>query len=204
VPLIAELRERARRLKTEVLALYHAARHPRTPWYAKLFLVAILAYALSPIDLIPDFIPVLGLVDDVVLLPLAIVLAVKMVPPEVMSECRARASQQRPGGSWLGRLGAALIVLIWLALIVLAAVWAHEAFARERGQPFFLSFSESSLNVPIALASSAPASSRASASQKAVDFPPWRTRPSAVTLSPKLPFMKPTERSTVSTPPATP
>jgi len=129
VPLIAELKRRARGLKAEVLALYLAARHPRTPWYAKLFLVAILAYALSPIDLIPDFIPVLGLVDDVILLPLAIVLAVRMVPPEVMSECRARASQQRPGGSWMGRIGAAFIVLVWLAFIVLAAMWAHNTFA---------------------------------------------------------------------------
>jgi len=131
VPLIAELKRRARELKTEVLALYLAARHPRTPWYAKVFLVAIVAYALSPIDLIPDFIPVLGLVDDIILLPIAIVLAVKMVPAEVMSECRARASRLQLSGSWMGRVGAAFIALLWLALIVLAAMWAHRAFAYE-------------------------------------------------------------------------
>jgi len=131
VPLIAELKRRARELKAEVLALYLAARHPRTPWYAKVFLVAIVAYALSPIDLIPDFIPVLGLVDDIILLPIAIVLAVKMVPAEVMAECRARASQLQLSGSWMGRVGAAFIALLWLALIVLAAMWAHRAFAYE-------------------------------------------------------------------------
>jgi uncharacterized membrane protein YkvA (DUF1232 family) len=129
VPLIEGLKQRARALKAEVLALYLAARHPRTPWYAKAFLVAIVAYALSPIDLIPDFIPVLGFVDEIVLLPFAIVLAVKMVPAEVMAECRARASQLRPNGTRLGRLGAGLIVLLWLTFVALAAVWAHGAFA---------------------------------------------------------------------------
>ena len=130
VALIAYLREQARRLKTEVLALYLAARHPGTPWYAKLFLVAIVAYALSPIDLIPDFIPVLGLVDEIVLLPFAIAFAVKMVPAEVMADCRERALQQRPDGSRAGRIGAAIIVLLWLGLIVLAAIWAYDSFAR--------------------------------------------------------------------------
>src|SRR5882672_11331900 len=129
---IAELKQRARRLKTEVVALALAARHPDTPWYAKLFLVAIVAYALSPIDLIPDFIPVLGLVDEIVLLPIAIVLAVKMVPAGVMAECRARASQHVQTASWMGRIGAALVVLIWLALIALAAIWAHNTFAHDR------------------------------------------------------------------------
>lgn len=127
--LIGGLKGRARRLKAEILALYLAARHPRTPWYAKAFLVAIVAYALSPIDLIPDFIPVLGFVDEIVLLPFAIALAVKMVPAEVMAECRAQASQLRLGGTWLGRLGAGFIVLLWLTLAVLAAMWAHSAFA---------------------------------------------------------------------------
>jgi len=133
--LIARLKERARALKAEVLALCLAARHPRTPWYAKAFLVAIVAYALSPIDLIPDFIPVLGFVDEIILLPLAIVLAVKMVPADVMSECRSRASQLQPG-TRMGRIGAALIVLFWLALIVLAAMWAHSSFAHQDTREF--------------------------------------------------------------------
>jgi len=129
VPVIAGLKERARRLKAEVVALYLAARHPGTPWYAKLFLAAIVAYALSPIDLIPDFIPVLGLVDEIVLLPFAIILAVKMVPAGVMAECRERALRQDAKGSWMGRIGAAFILLLWLALIVVAAIWAYDSFA---------------------------------------------------------------------------
>jgi len=136
VPVVERLKERVRHLKSETHALYLAARHPRTPWYAKLFLAAIVAYALSPIDLIPDFIPVLGLVDEIILLPFAIVLAVKMVPAEVMSECRARASRLQLAGSWMRRVGAAFIALLWLALIVLAAMWAHNSFAYGRSRNF--------------------------------------------------------------------
>lgn len=121
---IAALKARARQLKSEVHALYLAARHPGTPWYAKLYLIAIVAYALSPIDLIPDFIPVLGFVDEIVLLPFALLLAVRLVPASVMSECRARVLQQRPDDSRWGRWGAVFIGLVWLALIVLIAVWA--------------------------------------------------------------------------------
>jgi uncharacterized membrane protein YkvA (DUF1232 family) len=133
---IAGLKERARQLKSEVHALYLAARHPRTPWYAKLFLVAIVGYALSPIDLIPDFIPVLGLVDEIILLPFAIALAVKMIPPDVIEECRAQAAQAQLRGSRMGRIGAAFVVLVWLALIVLAAMWAHSTFAYDSKREF--------------------------------------------------------------------
>ena len=129
---LAKLKERARQLKSEVYALYLAGRHPRTPRYAKLFLLAVVAYALSPIDLIPDFIPVLGLLDEIILLPLAIALAVKLIPEGIMAECRAEAARERPKGSWLGRVGAAFIALLWLAFIVAIGVWAHGAFASER------------------------------------------------------------------------
>jgi uncharacterized membrane protein YkvA (DUF1232 family) len=136
MPWIADLKQRARQLKTEVVALALAARHPDTPWYAKLFLVAIVAYALSPIDLIPDFIPVLGLVDEIVLLPFAIILALKMVPEGVMAECRAQAAQVQLSASWTGRIGAAFIVLLWLALVVFAAIWAHNTFAYDSKREF--------------------------------------------------------------------
>ena len=132
--MISKLKVRVRQLKAEVFALYFAAQHPKTPWYAKLLIVAIVAYALSPIDLIPDFIPVLGLLDEIILLPLGIVLVLKMVPVDVMSECRARALAQPPSGSLVGRIAAAVIVLLWLTLAVLAAIWAHNAFAFERGR----------------------------------------------------------------------
>jgi uncharacterized membrane protein YkvA (DUF1232 family) len=126
--LIANLKTRARQLKAEVTALYLAARHPRTPWYAKALIAAIVAYALSPIDLIPDFIPVLGFVDEIVLLPFAIVLAVKLVPAEVMAECRAKAQETGRVATRAGRIGAAVIVVLWLAAIMLVGMWAYERF----------------------------------------------------------------------------
>ena len=89
--MLESLKLRVGRLKREIHALALAARHPRTPWYAKALIGGVVAYALSPIDLIPDFIPVLGYLDDLVLVPLGIVAAVKLVPPDVMAECRARA-----------------------------------------------------------------------------------------------------------------
>jgi uncharacterized membrane protein YkvA (DUF1232 family) len=126
------LKTRARQLKSEVYALYLAGLHPQTPRYAKLYLLAIVAYALSPIDLIPDFIPVLGLLDELILLPFAIALAVKLIPQNVMAECRARAAEEQPSGSRLARYGAAFIGLLWLAFIAAAALWAYSAFAHER------------------------------------------------------------------------
>jgi len=131
---LASFKARAAELRREVLAIYLAAKHPRTPWYAKALLVAIVGYVLSPIDLIPDFIPVLGLLDEIVLLPFALVLVVKLVPEDVMAECRARALERRPEGAALGRIGAAFIVLVWIALIVLALMWMSAA-ARAQGWP---------------------------------------------------------------------
>ncbi len=113
-------RERARQLRTEVHALVLALRHPRTPWHAKLLAAAVVAYAASPIDLIPDFIPVLGLLDDLILVPLGIALVIRLVPPDVYAECRARASsgEALPGG----RGAAVVIVTLWVALAVSAVL----------------------------------------------------------------------------------
>jgi uncharacterized membrane protein YkvA (DUF1232 family) len=88
--LLKELKRRARYLKSETFALYLAARDPRTPWYAKLVVAGIVAYAFSPIDLIPDFVPVLGYLDDLVLIPAGIALAIRLVPDPVLMECRAQ------------------------------------------------------------------------------------------------------------------
>jgi uncharacterized membrane protein YkvA (DUF1232 family) len=120
--MMERLRRWARRLKVESTALYLAARDPRVPWYARLFLLAIVAYALSPIDLIPDFIPVLGYLDDLILLPLGIWLALRMVPPGVMEDCRARAAEIVASGRPSSRAGAIAIVVIW---VVLAAVLVY-------------------------------------------------------------------------------
>lgn len=115
------LRDWAQALKRDTLALYYAARDPRTPWLAKLVVGLVVAYALSPIDLIPDFIPVLGYLDDLLLLPLGIWLAIRLLPAEVLAECRARAALEleRPRS----RAAPAVIVAIWIALAVLAGWW---------------------------------------------------------------------------------
>jgi uncharacterized membrane protein YkvA (DUF1232 family) len=110
--LVGRLRYRARQIKRDTYAVYLACRDPRTPWYAKAFAGGVVAYALSPIDLIPDFIPVLGYLDDLILVPLGVALAVKMIPETVLVECRARAqiASERP----TNRIAAAVIVAIWL------------------------------------------------------------------------------------------
>src|SRR3712207_2778892 len=89
--MLARLRQRARQLKTDLYALYLAARDPRVPWLARIVVACVVGYAFSPIDLIPDPIPILGYLDDLILLPLGIALALKLIPPVVMAECRARA-----------------------------------------------------------------------------------------------------------------
>lgn len=126
---LAELRGRARRLRTEALALYLAARHPSTPWYAKLLVAAIVAYAFSPIDLIPDFIPVLGILDDLIILPAGIVLAIRLVPATVLDECRRRAHAAFRDGRPVSRVAATVIVLIWLTLAALSIIWVSQALA---------------------------------------------------------------------------
>jgi uncharacterized membrane protein YkvA (DUF1232 family) len=126
--LLTEFKQRVRRLKAETFALYLAARHPGTPWYAKVFIASIVAYAFSPIDLIPDFVPVLGYLDDLILIPMGIALAIRMVPPAVLAECRARAQEVMSEGKPVSRIAGAVIALIWVALAVLLAVWAYETF----------------------------------------------------------------------------
>jgi uncharacterized membrane protein YkvA (DUF1232 family) len=121
--LLAQLKQRARRLKTDTFALYLAARDPRTPWYAKALAAVVVAYALSPIDLIPDFVPVLGYLDDLILIPLGIALAIRLVPRAVLEECRARAQEGLQGGKPVSRTAGAVIVAIWVAAIAFCVVW---------------------------------------------------------------------------------
>jgi len=117
----------ARTIKRDVVALWYAARDPRVPWYAKAVAACVVAYALSPIDLIPDFIPVLGYLDDLVIVPLGIIAAVKLVPHELMAEFRERASRlaQRPKSY----AGAAIVVALWIsaALLILWLLWRRHA-----------------------------------------------------------------------------
>ena len=120
--LVARLRQWARTLKRDVIALYLAIRDPRVPWYAKAVAACVAAYALSPIDLIPDFIPVLGYLDELVVLPLGILLAAKLVPQEIMAELRAEAEGKR-GERPVSRVGAAVIIGIWIVAVLAAVYW---------------------------------------------------------------------------------
>lgn len=119
----ASLKAWAKRIKRDGVTLWFAGKHLRTPWYAKALGIFVVAYALSPIDLIPDFIPVLGYVDDMLLLPALIWLTVKLLPPEVLAECRNQADawMQANGAKPRSRFGIVLIVLVWLS--VGAAAW---------------------------------------------------------------------------------
>ena len=115
--MVSSLRQWARAITRDVHALYLAARDPRVPWYAKLLAGAVAAYALSPIDLIPDFIPVLGYLDDLLIVPAGVLLVVALIPPGIMAEHRAAAEAARDKPRSMN--GAIVIVAIWTALTVL-------------------------------------------------------------------------------------
>ena len=114
----ARVRGWARRWKRDAYALLLATRHPRTPWYAKLVAALVAAYAFSPIDLIPDFIPVLGYLDDVIIVPLGIALAIKLIPADVMAECRRRADESRPSSKPKNWIAGGFMVALWLLAVV--------------------------------------------------------------------------------------
>ena len=117
--LISKAKIWAKSLKRDIVALWLAARDRRVPWYAKVMAGAVAAYALSPVDLIPDFIPVLGYLDDLIIVPLGILLAVKLVPPQVMAELRAEAALRasRP----TSRTGLVFILAVWACCIIFLA-----------------------------------------------------------------------------------
>ena len=114
--LLARLKGWARAIERDLHALWLAVRDPRSPWYARALAMALAAYALSPIDLIPDVVPVLGYLDDAILLPLGILVVIRLIPPAVLEDCRARAAEvaHRP----VGRAAAVVIVAVWLAVAV--------------------------------------------------------------------------------------
>jgi uncharacterized membrane protein YkvA (DUF1232 family) len=123
--MLQALRARARGLKAETLALYLAARDPRTPWTAKLLVGLVVAYALSPVDLIPDFVPVLGYLDDLILVPLGLALAIRLIPRQVLAECRSRAAARFRDGAPVSRVAGAAIIVIWVTVAVLCAAWGY-------------------------------------------------------------------------------
>jgi uncharacterized membrane protein YkvA (DUF1232 family) len=121
-----EAKRWARYIKRDVHALCLSARDPRTPWYAKVVAITVAAYALSPIDLIPDFIPVIGYLDDLILVPLGILLAVRLIPVEVMAEHRVTATLA--GEKPVSRIAATIIIGVWIVALAIASALAWQEF----------------------------------------------------------------------------
>ena len=115
--MLERLKSRARALKTEAYAVYLAARDPRTPWYVKALIFFVVAHTFSPIDLIPDFIPILGYLDDLIITPGGIWLAVRLIPSEVMEAARSAAATRGADRS-VGIVGAAIIILMWIVILI--------------------------------------------------------------------------------------
>jgi uncharacterized membrane protein YkvA (DUF1232 family) len=120
------LKQLARKLKKETWAIYLVSKDSRTPWYARFLAAAVVAYAFSPIDLIPDIIPVLGFLDDLIIVPAGIWLVLKMIPPEVLAECREKAASEMAQEKPTNWIAAGIIVLIWVLLGVLTVFWLGE------------------------------------------------------------------------------
>lgn len=115
-------KDKARRLKAEVFALYLAYKDPRVPWYARLFALCVVGYAFSPIDLIPDPIPILGYLDDLILIPLGIAFAIRMIPEDVLYECREKARALEAEGKLTNWVAGVAVIVVWLLLAGLAVV----------------------------------------------------------------------------------
>ena len=125
--MLEKLKSHARALKKEVFAIYLAAKDPRTPWYAKAIALLTVAYALSPVDLIPDFIPVLGYLDDLIIVPAGIALAIRLIPAEVLEEVRGQvatsgleSSRRASSRRSVGYVGAGIIVVVWIVILISA------------------------------------------------------------------------------------
>ena len=126
--MLESLKHKARLLKTEVYAIYLAYKDPRVPWYARIFAVCVVGYAFSPIDLIPDPIPIIGYLDDLILVPLGIALALKMIPKEVTVECREQAEVTMLQNTPVNRVAAVLIIGMWIGLAILAVAFMVKYF----------------------------------------------------------------------------
>ena len=128
--MLENLRSRAQSLKRDTLALYLAARDPATPWLARLLVILVVAYAVSPIDLIPDFIPVLGSLDDLILVPAGIALAIRIIPAAVMERARREAVTQITDPR-TSRLGTLIIVSLWILAVLLCAFFGFTWYQRK-------------------------------------------------------------------------
>src|SRR5215216_1442271 len=121
-------KRRARQLSSYTYTLYLAYRHPRTPWYAKVFAALIVGYVFSPIDPIPDFIPIVGLLDELAVVPIGVIIARKMIPEDVFEECREKAREVSEGEKPVSRVAAVVVVAVWLLCVALAVLLALRVF----------------------------------------------------------------------------
>ena len=121
-------KRRARQLSAQTYALYLAYRHPRTPWYAKVFAALVVGYVFSPIDPIPDFIPGVGLLDEMVVVPIGVLIVAKMIPRQVMEECQEKAREVAEGEKPVSRMAAVVVVAVWLLCVALAVLLAVRVF----------------------------------------------------------------------------
>ncbi len=121
-------KRRARQLSAQTYALYLAYRDPRTPWYAKVFAALVVGYVFSPIDPIPDWIPAVGLLDEMVMVPIGVLVAAKMIPPQVMEESREKAREVAEGEKPINRAAAVVVVAVWLLCAALAVFLAVRVF----------------------------------------------------------------------------
>jgi uncharacterized membrane protein YkvA (DUF1232 family) len=122
------LKAKARKLKQEVHALYLASKDRRVPWPARVLAVMVVAYAFSPIDLIPDPIPVLGYLDDLILIPLGIALVIKLVPSEVLQDCREKAALTTKAGKPKNWVAGGVIILIWISIFAFTVYWLSDIY----------------------------------------------------------------------------
>lgn len=125
---LVKLKSKARSMKQNVFILYLSYKDPRVPWYAKLFAICVVAYAFSPIDFIPDFIPVLGYLDDLIIVPLGITIALKLIPEPVLADCRAKAEEIRKKGKPKNWTLGILFIIIWILLSVWLVMFLYTRF----------------------------------------------------------------------------
>ena len=121
-------KDRARQLSAQTYALYLAYRHPRTPWYAKVFAALVVGYVFSPIDPIPDFIPGVGLLDEMMVVPIGVLIAAQLIPRQVMEECQEKAREVAEGEKPVSRVAAMVVVALWLLCVALAVLLAMRVF----------------------------------------------------------------------------
>ncbi len=123
---MGKIKSWAKRLKKQIFVLYFASKDARVPWYAKLFTAGVVAYTFSPIDLIPDFIPILGYLDEVILVPIGIMFALKMIPSAVIADCEVKAEEMMKNGKPKNWVVGSLIILLWVLLFIWMVIKAYE------------------------------------------------------------------------------